>query len=294
METTKVQQRTLADLLGGEAVEWEDARIAMHLLPDLPCPLPSAEMRENVAAVGVLVPVLLVDYGDGFGVLDGRRRIKAARIAAVNDVPARIASSVQGGGAAAITLATNELRSSNPAAELESIEELVRRGLSESEIARVSGMSVQTVRKRVGLLRLLPPLLDAFRAGKILPSAAEAAAKLPHGTQEKIAAAFAESGRVTLAVVEEARRVRADGAIDALPSGLFSDPEPVRGPSLDSLLGIGTAKDLPEIGPLLGNLAEAAVELGKVLGRGPSKRRREADLRAAVEAAKSAVLAAIS
>ena len=216
------EQITLGSLVG-DAVEWSDEAVAVFLLPDLPCPAPSASLIRSVREVGVLEPVILEERGDGFGVVDGKRRIKAARLAGRTDVPARVARGVGAGGIAALTIVANEQRSSNPAAEWDAIRDLQERGFSEAAIARVTGMGAMTIRKRAALGSLVPELAAAFRAGAVPVTVAERAAKLPKERQAELADRLKRGERITGAAVAAAQRARVEAAVASLPGSLFGE-----------------------------------------------------------------------
>jgi ParB-like chromosome segregation protein Spo0J len=46
--------------------------------------------RSSIARHGVLEPLLVADLGDRYVVLDGRRRLRAAWLAEVEEVPVRL------------------------------------------------------------------------------------------------------------------------------------------------------------------------------------------------------------
>jgi hypothetical protein len=122
-------------------------RVRLTLLPpdaDLVGPPADRGLRESVAALGVLQPVLLEASRDGaYRVRDGRRRVKAARAAGLEAVPALVVESGDGAEGApwgdALTLAAHATRGDNLAAELEALERLVAAGADAGEIARATG-----------------------------------------------------------------------------------------------------------------------------------------------------------
>lgn len=76
-----------------------------------------------------------------------------------------------------LTLAAHATRAANPAVDLDAIEALTRQGAGECDIAQATGLSLQTIQKR---------LRQALSEGRIKPSVAEAAAKLPADYQSEL------------------------------------------------------------------------------------------------------------
>ena len=127
--------------------------------------------------------------------IDGRRRAKAIVLLAEDGqwpTPAQVEALVIAGGDArrqeirgGLTLALHASRSASPASELEAIETILAIAGADGETATVkqiaaqTGLSVQTVRRRVRLRSLIADLRRAFDEGRIPASVAEAAARLP-------------------------------------------------------------------------------------------------------------------
>lgn len=227
-------QLTLASLAGVPAIEWEEAELGLHLLPATVGPAPDRSLVASIRSVGVVSPVVVLEIASGSGtafeVVDGHRRIAAARLAGRTSVPARIGRASHA-FSAALSLVMNEQRSSNPVAEYAAIRDLQAAGLGESEIARVTGIGVGTIRKRMGLAGLHPELMAAFREGAVRTSVAEAAAKLPGGLQAALVEEVRAGRPVTLARVAEVKRARADSALASLA------------------LAMGDSADAPEAAP---------------------------------------------
>ncbi|HET6870146.1 MAG TPA: hypothetical protein VFH80_29810, partial [Solirubrobacteraceae bacterium] len=95
------------------------------------------------------------------------------------------------------------------------------------EIAAQTGMSVQTVRRRLRLRSLTPALRAAFDEGKITASLAEAAARLPDACQHELEGQLEAGLRLSVADVRDVARGRSAAATGELPGGLFAEPEVV-------------------------------------------------------------------
>jgi ParB-like chromosome segregation protein Spo0J len=199
---------------------------------------PSAKLRELIRDLGLLQPIVVAPARSGrFRVVEGRRRCKAiTQLAEARDwpVPARVDALVIEGPQAArrevrggLTLALHASRSASPASELQAIETILQTGVAESEavtaneIAAQTGMSLQTVRRRLRLRALTPALRAAFDGGAITAGAAEAAARLSEAHQKALERQLEEAGRLTLADVRQVAREQTTAATTDLPEGLF-------------------------------------------------------------------------
>lgn len=205
--------------------ELEAEEIALDDLPaDLALlgPPPDAALVASIRQCGVLQPVLLLRAGSGaLLVVDGRRRVKAARAAGLESLPARVAPD-DDSLTALLSLVTHGTRHDNPAAELDAIEQLLQTGASEQAIARETGLSRTTIQRRLRLRDLEPRLRDAYRLGRLATSVAEAAAKLPPPAQARLAEQLGERGTLSGVAVADERRVRQAEAVTALPLALLT------------------------------------------------------------------------
>lgn len=204
--------------------------------------IPSRELREQLRAFGQLQPIVAVPAGERrFRIVDGRRRAKAvAQLAEEGEWPAPPAVDllILGGGEAAqrsvrsgLTLALHASRSPSPASELQAIETILGAAKDQEEastvkqIAAQTGLSVQTVRRRLRLRSLTRGLREAFDEGRVSASVAEAAARLTPDQQGGLEHRLYEDGRLTLADIRDATRAQTSAATAALPHELFADHE---------------------------------------------------------------------
>lgn len=196
--------------------DFEERMIPLGDISDnIPGPNPTAEFL-RLTEKGIIHPVLVQPNGTGkLKVLDGRRRVKAARHHGFAEIkgyliPADVPMAI------GLALVLNHQRSQNIVSDLLTIEELLNQGLPVAEIARQTGIPLATVNKRLKLQKLIPELREKLAAGKISPSNAEKASKLKPDEQK----ALAENKVVTGKMVDEARCVKAV----ELPSFLFETP----------------------------------------------------------------------
>jgi hypothetical protein len=154
----------------------------------------------------------------GGGDAADRRRAGARRSA---DGPPR--------GVRGLTHALHASRTASRAGELRAIENILRAGADEAvtvkEIGAKTGMSVQTVRWRLGLRSLTPVMRARFDEGKITTTVAEAAARLPEAEQMALQPRLEASSRLSVVNVRAVARERTDAVTSELPAGLFEEHE---------------------------------------------------------------------
>jgi ParB-like chromosome segregation protein Spo0J len=213
---------------------------------DLPGPRPGREFRRAVSRYGVVVPVVLEEDPNGqithrnatFALLDGNRRVMAAREAGFETIPARVFGATTIGSH--LTLALNGLRTANPVTEYEAIRELTRAGHSESDITRLTGFPASRLRARMQLGRLEPALFDALRRQAITQGIAEGAARLPVALQSELVDTLEATGKLTAKDLRAVRQASLDTAVASLPIDIFEPAPSVDVPVAD-VAGVATA-----------------------------------------------------
>ena len=226
------------ELLPTAAPEARKATLGLDELTGFEHARPDRRLVELIRRLGVLEPIIVAPESEHrYRVVEGRRRAKAVQLMGGEDGPeARIeAVIVTGAGTerstvlAGLALALHAGRSGSPASELEAIEAILAANRTGGEastikaIAAQTGMSAQTICRRLRLRRLSPTLRAAFERGEITVSVAEAAARLSEGQQAQLEPMLADGGAVTLAAVREVARVRTSQAALELPGGLFAE-----------------------------------------------------------------------
>lgn len=225
------------------------AQIPLSAFPaELPGPRPGREFRRAIARYGVVVPVVLEEDPKGeishrhstFTLLDGNRRVMAAREAGFETIPARVFGATSIGSH--LTLALNGLRTANPVTEYEAIRELIGAGHSESDITRLTGFPASRLRARMQLAKLEPALFDALARQAITPGIAEGAARLPVALQSELVATLEATGRLSAKDLRAVRQVALDSAVASLPIEAFepqagNEPPPAAIASTDGTHG---------------------------------------------------------
>jgi ParB/RepB/Spo0J family partition protein len=221
---------TQAQLIPDERVPGDLATVPLDVFPLLlPGPAPDHSFIASVQRFGVLQPVALIralrnEGGpQGYIVAAGRRRIKAARAAELETIPAIV---FPRGWAMADVLAIveNEQRSNNPASDVRAIMELARQGASHDEICAATGLPKGTLKKRMKLVGLHSELFRAFEQGQISTSVAEAAARLGEDRQATLYEVLRTTGKLRLKDVKGVLTAQTQEATAMLPDVLFATP----------------------------------------------------------------------
>ena len=127
------------------------------------------ELAESIKAQGVMQPVLVRAVGpDRYEIIAGERRVRAARLAGLDDIPVLVRD-VPDEAAAAMALIENIQREDlNPLEEAQGIKRLVDEfGLTHEQAAQAVGRSRSAASNLLRLLNLTEPVQQMLMAGDI-------------------------------------------------------------------------------------------------------------------------------
>lgn len=194
------------------------------------------ELSASIRSHGLLQPVVVRRVGDGFELVAGERRWRAARMAGLSEIPAVIRSEVPDGEMLELALVENvQRRDLDPmerAAGYRALQENL--GLSQDEVAFKVGLQRTTVANHLRLLELPQPAQDAVRKGLIDMGHARALLGLP---KEADRLRLLEATiREELSVREVERRVREAQSPAAKPLRPASPPLPPWAQELEARL----------------------------------------------------------
>ena len=190
-------------------------------------------LAASITEHGVLQPILVSQTLDGYELIAGERRLRAARLAGLTRIPA-VVRQLAGQEQLEVALVENIQRADlNPLEEAEAFRQLTDTfGLSQDDVARRVGRARSTVANTLRLLELAPPVQDAVRAGSISEGHARAIGSVEHAAeQEALLAAVVNRGLSVRQTEELARRLKQqpqpDPAADpvAEPVAIAQDPE---------------------------------------------------------------------
>lgn len=114
-----------------------------------------AELAASIRSCGILQPLTVRRAGDGYELVAGERRLRAARIAGLREVPCLVAQVGEEDSALLALMENLQLRDLDCWEEAQAIARLISRyGLSQEEAARRLGRAQPTVANKLRLLRL--------------------------------------------------------------------------------------------------------------------------------------------
>jgi ParB-like chromosome segregation protein Spo0J len=216
--------------LGFDTVEPELKSVPLSAI----CPTSQSSdpaIESSVDALGLLsVPVLQPREAEGSGeenryrIVDGRRRVDAARSVGRDVIDAYVIGAAVGPEADALTVLLNLARSPSPLREAEALSDLVESGYTPEALARL-GPAKGTIEKRLRLAAAPPVIKDGVREGEIAEGVAEKVANLSKMLQEQCVACYREEGRLRHKDVKDLRTAHRNAEAEALPDALFKTPD---------------------------------------------------------------------
>lgn len=246
MQTATKKQKGLGlgleALLGPKVVELSDSNTPRRLPSVLPLDVLQAgryqprtrmdegslyELAESIKAQGIMQPVLVrpLKNEDGtarYEIIAGERRVRAARLAGLAEVPVLV-KDVPDEAAAAMALIENIQREDlNPLEEAQGIQRLVSEfKLTHEQAAQAVGRSRSAASNLLRLLNLAVPVQDMLMAGDIDMGHARALLALD-GAQQILAASEIGSKKMS---VRDAEKLVARAAQGKRGEGMSPAPE---------------------------------------------------------------------
>ena len=154
------------------------------------------ELAESIKAQGILAPLVVRSVGESFQIIAGTRRFRAARIAGLEVVPARIAPMTDSEALEASIVENLQRREIHPLDESQGFAALMRLGESPLTIEQIGakcGKSPVYVLGRLRLMELAPEVAEAFAKDEIGVGHALLLAKLqPEHQREALNACYQE------------------------------------------------------------------------------------------------------
>jgi ParB family chromosome partitioning protein len=167
------------------------------------------QLRASIAAHGVLQPVLVTETLEGYRLIAGERRVRAAQLAGLTRIPA-IVRQAAGREQLELALVENLQRADlNAVEEAHAYRQLVDEfELSHDQIAARVGRARSTVANTIRILDLAPATLDAIGTGRISAGHGRALLGLDPSRQADLLALTERRGLSVRQVEELARRLR--------------------------------------------------------------------------------------
>jgi len=170
------------------------------------------ELAATIRTHGVLTPVVVRRTGDGYQIIAGERRVRAAKLAGLTHVPA-VVREVSDGQALEMALVENLQREDlNPLESAEAYQRLVDEfGLSQEAVATRVGRDRSTVANALRLLRLPQKLREDVASGLLTEGHARALLGLERPADQLRAREAVVGRHLTVRATEElVRRLRGD------------------------------------------------------------------------------------
>jgi ParB family chromosome partitioning protein len=186
------------------------------------------ELADSIAAQGVIQPIVVRPIGqDGYEIIAGERRWRAARQAGLPEIPV-VVREVDEKTAVAIALIENIQRDDlNPLEEASALQRLLGEfGLTHVQVAEAVGKSRTTVTNLLRLLELNDDVKDFLHHGKLEMGHARALLGLKGPSQSAAAAKVVSRGLSVRETEKLVRRLQQEGAEDETSPARKPAPDP--------------------------------------------------------------------
>ena len=194
-----------------------------------------SELAESIKEFGIVTPIITrpKEYGDGYEVIAGQRRVRASELAGINTVPAFVLPLDR--DRAIITLVDSNLQRENIlpserafAYKMKS-EAMKRQGFrtdltssqvvtklrTDDKVAQGFGVGRMTVQRFIRLTELIPPILQMVDEGKIALTPAVELSFLKKDEQENLFATMeSEEATPSLSQAQRMKQLSQSGRLD--------------------------------------------------------------------------------
>ena len=166
-------------------------------------------LAESIAQHGVLQPVIVTEVLDGYQLVAGGRRVRAAQMAGLDHVPAIVRQMTERDQLAVALVENLQRADLNAMEEAHAYRQLADEfGLSQDDIAARVGRARSTVANTLRLLDLEPAVQSALAEGAISEGHARALAGATPATQRQLLDAIPARGLSVRQTEELVRRLR--------------------------------------------------------------------------------------
>ncbi len=133
------------------------------------------ELTESIKEHGVIQPILVVKDDNGYTIVAGERRWRAAKNAGLKEIPAIIKDYTDGKKKQVALIENIQREDLNIIEIARAIKELMEiDGYSQSDVAKITGKSLPTISNIMRLLKLPDKILDYLLDGKLVEGQARA------------------------------------------------------------------------------------------------------------------------
>jgi ParB family chromosome partitioning protein len=193
-------------------------------------------LTESIRSLGVLQPVLVRPVDDGYELIAGERRWRAAKRAGLQTIPAVVKSDTADVASLEQALVENLHRQDlNPLEEAAAYQQLMEDfGHTQEQVATRVGKSRSGVANLLRLFQLPPSVQQLVGEGRITLGHAKALLATPDRAYQEALARRVVSEELTVRQVEELVRERAEleGQLGDPDDTASAEPKPLRQPGL--------------------------------------------------------------
>jgi ParB family transcriptional regulator, chromosome partitioning protein len=169
-------------------------------------------LAESMREVGVLQPVLVRERGDGYELIAGERRWRAARRIGLQTIPAIVRHADDAGVLQQAIIENVQREQLNPLEEAAAYQQLIEDfSLTHDDVAARVGKSRATVTNMLRLLQLPPSIQRYVKDGSLRMGHARALLATPDRAFQEQLARKAVNADLSVREVEDAIRARGDG-----------------------------------------------------------------------------------
>jgi ParB family chromosome partitioning protein len=181
-----------------------------------------ATLAESIREVGVLQPVLVREAGDGYELIAGERRWRAARRVGLQTIPAIVRHADDASSLQQAIVENVQREALNPLEEAAAYQQLIEDfGLTHDDVAIRVGKRRATVTNTLRLLQLPPTIQRYLQEGSLRMGHARALLATPDRAFQEQLAKRAVAEDMSVRSVEEAVRARTGEAAPLRPPGLL-------------------------------------------------------------------------
>ena len=161
-------------------------------------------LAHSIAQVGILQPLVVRRTSEGWELIAGERRLRAAIQAGLTEVPCLVMQMTDEEAATAALVENLQRQDLDFVEQAQGIDSLVRQwNLSQEQVAKRLGMSQSGIANKLRLLRHSPQVLEALRAAELTERHARALLKLPTEAQKMQAIRVIYSSKMSVAKTEQ-------------------------------------------------------------------------------------------
>ena len=161
------------------------------------------ELADSISRYGILQPISVRRMGNAYELIAGERRLRAAKLAGLEEVPCLLMNMDECQSAATALVENLQRQELDYIEEARALARLMQLGnLSQEQAAVRVGKSQSAIANKLRLLRHSIPVLDALRKGNLTERHARALLRLPREEDKLLAIDFITENNLTVAQTE--------------------------------------------------------------------------------------------